>query len=163
MQSDFGHLVPFAQLAAVVVAAGGLVFTGWQFMRTRRTATLQQLLDFQSAIRERETALLDAVNGANADTAKSDQERQALVDLLDCLEVYAAAINGRLIAGVAREIVTDKLIDCAVEFQHAHSWNEIIESSITSHVTYSHFRRFLGAHRKEISRRSVAKVASGND
>lgn len=98
---------------------------------------------------ERESAL--AMN-------KDDAAKQlhALIEFLNFLEIYSAAINSRLFVGVAREIVQEKILDSIIELENLPHWHEEIEKSITSATTYKHLRLFIGTHRRTIGTRRSA-------
>lgn len=149
---SIADLVPYAQIGGTFAAALGLLLNAWQFSRSRRTAALQQIQDFYKSTTERELALANA----NGDERKL---RHAFIEFLNFLEVYAAAINGKMFFGIAREIVSDKLIDSIVVLEGSRQWHDEIEKSITSVVTYKHLRLFITQHRRTIiSRTSIANA-----
>jgi hypothetical protein len=86
---------------------------------------------------------------------KDDEPKQlhAFIEFLNFLEIYSAAINARLLVGVARELVQDKLLDCAVILENSPYWQEEIEKSKTSETTYKHTTLFTGKYRKAIAAR----------
>lgn len=94
---------------------------------------------------EREAALRDAEN-----------KRHAFVEFMNFLEVYAAASNERLITGVAREFVNDKLIDSIVLLQQSKSWHQEVATSVNSEVVYKHLLTFARRHRRLIATRDQA-------
>jgi hypothetical protein len=141
--SDF---VPYAQIGSSLAAAAGLVLTAWQLRRARTTATLQSLQEFFKASNEREAALAEA----------QGNKRHAFIEFMNFLEVYSAAANGGLLAGVTLEIINDKLIDSIVVLMQLGHWHEVIGGSITSPITYKHLRKFIGRHRKTIDGRYAA-------
>jgi hypothetical protein len=139
--------VPYAQIVSSSAAAIGLFFTAWQFWRSRKTTTLQNLQEFFKSVIEREAAL------AHAPT--DEKKRHAFVEYLDFLEVYSAAVVGGLFIGVAKELVRDKLMDSIITLERAPDWHDIIVKSVTSEITYKYLRRFVEKHRKILrSRRS---------
>jgi hypothetical protein len=141
--SDF---VPYAQIGSSLAAAVGLVLTAWQLWRARTTATLQSLQEFYKACNEREAALAEA----------EGDKRHAFIEFMNFLEIYSAAANGGLLAGVTLELVNDKLIDSIVVLMQLGHWHKTIEGSITSSVTYKHLRQFIGQHKKTIDGRYAA-------
>ena len=140
------------QAAGTFLAAAGLLLNAYQTYRGRKTATLQHLQEFMKAMNEREAALA----GAQGDPAK---QRHALVEFMNFLEIYSAAINMHLLVGVAREIVEDKLVDSVVELENAPQWHGEIDQSIRSSATYTQLARFMRKHRSVIQSRAsvVAK------
>lgn len=90
------------------------------------------------AMNEREAALA---------ATKDDpvKQRHAFVEFMNFLEIYAAAINTRLLVGVAREIVEDKIVDSLVELTNAPQWHDDIEQSMRSSATYTHLRKLASA------------------
>jgi hypothetical protein len=148
------EFLPYAQVGSTIAAAVGLFINGWQFWRSRKTTTLQQIQDFFKAMNEREAALGLAEN----DHAKE----HALVEFLNFLEVYSAAVNVGLFMGVARELVCDKIIDSIVVIDGAPTWHGKIEKSITSNVTYKHISKFMRSHKRTIHARTVAAIQAEN-
>ena len=132
--------VPYAQIGSSLAAAAGLCFTAWQMRKARTVAILQSLQEFFKASNERESALADATG----------DKRHAFIEYLNFLEVYSAASNSALFAGVTRELVTDKLIDSIVVLKTAVHWHDEIERSITSVITYKHLRMFMQKHRRSV-------------
>jgi hypothetical protein len=141
--SDF---VPYAQIGSGLAAAVGLILTAWQLWRARTTATLQSLQEFFKTSNEREAALAKA---------KGDK-RHAFIEFMNFLEVYSAAANSGLLAGVTLELVNDKLIDSIVVLMQLGHWHEVIGGSITSPITYKHIRKFIERHKKTIDGRYTA-------
>ncbi|MDH2406811.1 hypothetical protein QCM77_44330 [Bradyrhizobium sp. SSUT18] len=147
-------LLPYAQLGASTAAAIGLLLSSWQFWRSRKATTLQHIQDFLKSMNEREAALADSQD----DPAK---QRHAFVEYLNFLEVYAAAVNGRLFVGVARELVCEKIVDSLVVLDAAPDWHQQIESSISSGSTYSHIRKFMSRYRHTFDTRKAASLVAG--
>jgi hypothetical protein len=98
---------------------------------------------------EREAAL-----AANKDDAP--KQLHAFIEFLNFLEIYSAAMNARLLAGVARELVQDKLLDCAVILESSPYWQAEIEKSKTSETTYKHTKLFTRKYSKVIAARMRA-------
>jgi hypothetical protein len=146
-----GDLVPYAQVASTLLAGVGLFFTARQVFRARSIAILQALQEFFKASREREEALKTAADEAS--------HRHAFVEFLNFLELYSASSNKQLLSGVARELVTDKLIDDIVVLMQLPAWHPEVERSRTSEVTYKHIVEFISKNRKTIDARySVARA-----
>jgi hypothetical protein len=120
-----------AQIASGICAAIGLTFVGWQLWRTRQARALEALQKFIEEMNRREAALRDATD-----------KRHALIEFLNFLEVYAAASRTRLVSGVAREFIDDKLIDSIVILQQSAHWHETIADSINSEIVYKYLRTF---------------------
>jgi hypothetical protein len=137
-------IIQHASAVGLLIAAGGLFFTGWQSLRTRKNTELQHLQEFFKATNEREAALA---------TTQGDAKRHALVEFMNFLEVYSAATNASLFIGVARELTRDKIIDSIIVLESVPHWHDEIDKSITSIVTYKHLRRFIRKNRREIARR----------
>ena len=96
---------------------------------------------------ERERALANAHD--------DEERRHALVEYLNFLELYAAALNGRLLVEVAREVVTDKVMDSLLTIQRAPEWHGEIENAVSSESTFSHLCRFIRYHRHTMQTRVV--------
>ncbi len=101
------------------------------------------------AMNEREAAL----SATKDDLAK---QRHAFVEFMNFLEIYAAAVNTKLLVGVAREIVEDKIVDSIVEVMITPQWHDDIEQSIRSPTTYTHLGRFIRKRRPAINSQADA-------
>ncbi len=99
-------LAQIAQVVGVIAAASAATFAGIQMMLARRAAVLQSLQEFFKIASERERALLAA--------ASLDEKEHAFVELLNFLEVYAAAYDGGLFGSLTKELVNDKLLDAVI-------------------------------------------------
>jgi hypothetical protein len=143
------EFLPYAQVGGTFAAAIGLFISAWQFWRNRKAATLQHLQDFFKSMNEREAALA---------AGQGDARRQvhAFVEYLNFLEVYSAAVNDKLFIGVAKELVSDKIIDSLVILDATPEWHDQIESSITSKVTYKHIAEFIARNRRTFDARKSA-------
>jgi ATP-dependent DNA ligase len=124
-----------------------VIFAAYQVWLGRRTAVLQALQEFFKTISERERAFA---------SASSEQRENAFVDFLNALELYAAAYIKRLVTGVSRELVKDKLIDSLVLIEGAPHWHEKIEDAVTSQPTFKYLKRFVTKHRAIVNARSAA-------
>ncbi len=96
--------VPWVQVASglaasvsAFVACVTTIFVVVQFVRLRRTSALQALQDFTKTITERERAIVRA--------SDTEERRLAFWELVNFLEMNAAAYNGGLYIGPAAEIV----------------------------------------------------------
>jgi hypothetical protein len=136
-------------VGGTIAAAIGLFINAYQVWRNRKAATLQHLLDFLKAMNEREAAIA-------ANKLDGPKQLHAFIEFLNFLEIYSAAINARLLVGVAREIVQDKLLDCAVILENSPYWQDEIEKSKTSETTYRHTTLFTHNYRSVIAARKRA-------
>ena len=125
-----------------------MIFAAYQLRLGRRIAVLQALQEFFKTISERERAFASASEG--------DREN-AFVDFLNALELYAAAYIKRLITGVSRELVRDKLIDSLALIENAPHWHEKIEEAVTSEPTFKYLKAFLTKYRSIVSARQAAR------
>jgi hypothetical protein len=142
--------VPYAQIVSSSAAAIGLFVTAWQFWRSRRTTTLQNLQDFFKAVIEREAALAFATD--------DEKQHHAFNEYTDFLELYSAAVMGGLFVGVAKELVSDKLIDSIITLERVPQWHGIIDTSVTSVVTYKYIVAFIAKHRKVLAARRLSSA-----
>jgi hypothetical protein len=127
-----------------LLAFGGLVFAAAQIRQARRTAALQALQEFIRSGNERERAILNATASTPA------EQHHAFVELLNFLEMYAAAENGKLLVGIAKELVRDKLLDSLAIIDAQARWREVMEKAVITDVNFSHLARFIAAHRDEL-------------
>jgi hypothetical protein len=145
--------VQIAQVVGAVAAASAAIFAGRQMMQARRTAALQSLQEFLKVATERERALLTA--------AGADAQEHAFVELLNFLEVYAAAHNSSLFGGVSKELVGDKLLDAIILLEQSQQWHPQIEAAITSETTFKYLRKFIASNRTLIqTKRAIAHEAA---
>jgi hypothetical protein len=151
---QISQLVPYAQVAGTFAAAAGLFVNAWQFWRSGRKTTLDHLQDFLAAMNEREATLAET----KGDESK---QRHAFVEYLNFLEVYSAALNGGLFIGVAREIISDKILDSIVAVESYTHWHSEIEKSITSRTTYKHIRLLMEKQRPTIDALRYAALKAG--
>jgi deoxyhypusine synthase len=142
--------VPYAQIVSSSAAAIGLFVTAWQFWRSRKTTTLQNLQDFFKSVIEREAALAQATD--------DPRRRHAFNEYIDFLEVYSAAVMGGLFTGIAKELVCDKLIDSIVTLERAPQWHDVIDTSVTSVITYKYIVAFMAKHRKVLAARRLSSA-----
>jgi Mg/Co/Ni transporter MgtE len=134
------------QLIAALAAVGGLLFVGRQIRDARKTADLTALFEFLKDITKREDRFLNAASG---------EKRQAFNELLNFLEVTAAADNNNLFHKTTRTIVIDKICTSIAEIQEAPSWHNEICFAVRSSTTFVELRKFMERNRKAISDRVV--------
>lgn len=133
-----------------VAAAGGLFFTAWQMVRSRRVADLQALQKFFDGLSEREAALAQARDDAAAQT-------HAFNEFLNFLEVYASAHNRKLVGSGSEEMVRHKLEDSYIELAEAKDWHPLIERALDRSTTFGEIVEFIRRHRKEIAQRRAER------
>ena len=131
------------QVLAGGSAVIGLVFVGLQIRAARRTADIQTLQEFNRSTIEREFAFLNADN--------SNRKEQAFVELLNFLEVNAAAFNGRLLPAVSRKIIRDSLANSIAAIQLAPAWAEKFGDLVRTISTFEELGRFMRTERKAIN------------
>jgi hypothetical protein len=133
---------------AAAIAAASAAFAGVQLWLARRTAVLQVLQQFDKTANDRESSL------GSADTNRAQQH--ALHELLNFLELYAGICNRKLVTGLARELVRDRLIDSVVVIERAEAWHEAIDRAVFHETTFSELRTFLERNRRRLNERRVA-------
>jgi hypothetical protein len=141
------------QAISAIVAASALVFTGLQWRQSRRVAVFQSLQEFYKVIVERERALLEAKNDA--------EHKYAFEEFLNVLELYASALNHRMLKDPAKEFVFDKLlVSVAIIEEHLGGTGKAIEDHITSHTAYKDLRKLISANPGALQQRreALAKV-----
>ena len=140
---NMADYVPYAQITSTLAAATAMSLTSLQLYRNRAVSTLQTLTEFLKASTERHEAFAQATEG----------RQNAFNEFMEFLEVHSGASNGRLIAGVAREIVNDKLTDAIVLLRNTDEWRVAMKNTDGGRETYKHLRRFKKLHRKAIDKR----------
>jgi len=130
-----------------MVAAGasvvGLVFVGLQIRAARLTADIKILQEFNRSTIEREFAFLNA--------GDDDRKEQAFVELINFLEINAAAFNGRLLPSVSRKIVRDSLANSIAAIQMAPQWAEKFEDAVRTATTFDELGIFMRAEKATIN------------
>ena len=129
------ELLPYAQVGSTLLVGLGLFINAVQYWRGRKLSTLQHILDFFKSTNEREASLADAQD--------ENARRHAFVEFLNFLEIYSAAVNSNVFAGVADELVRDKLIDTIDVLESFPQWHHEVAKSKTSATTYKQLARFI--------------------
>jgi predicted butyrate kinase (DUF1464 family) len=143
MAINWDMVAALGQVASALVSFGGLWFVGWQIQAARKTADLQSLQEFVRSTAECEAALLNAVDEAWT---------KAFFELINHLEMQAAAVNGRLYPKVTREIVREKLRDTIAMIEAASHTHDRLQEAISTPTTFEHLIRFMRRERAEIDR-----------
>jgi len=138
----------WATAATGVAAVVGLFFTGYQIWRTGRATDLRALQEFGREAREREHALV----GASTELAAW---KIAFNDLLNFLEIHAAALNRNLFGYGSRTVVWDKVVDLIAMLNAETGVHRHIEEAMLSEATFTEFRKFIKLNAKEIEHRRV--------
>ncbi|MCU1276238.1 MAG: hypothetical protein JWO48_3669 [Bryobacterales bacterium] len=147
-----------AQLAATLIAVGGLFVSACQMYRARlvaeqsqRVADLQALQRFFDGVFEREAALQDAGGDAGI-------QRRTFNELLTFLEVHASAHNKNLFGSGSEEMVRHKLEDSVIELEVAEAWHPLIEAALDRSTTLAELSTFIGRHKPEINERKAERA-----
>lgn len=147
---DWAMVAAVSQAIAAVAAVFGLWFVGCQIRYARKTADLQALQEFLKGVTGREDRLL------NPDP---NEKKQAFNELLNFLEVSAAADNKDLFPETTRSIVVDKLCTSIAEIQEAPACHDQICEAVRSSTTFIELGKFMKRNRKAINDR-VAELRS---
>ena len=123
------------QCVASATAIVGLGAIWWQVKESRKASDLLALQAFLKDAREHEGALLRA--------ASDDEKDSAFVDLLNFLELYAAAYNGKLFPKISRRIVRLKLRDTLSIIQKNELWHNKLIAAMTSPDTFEELSKFM--------------------
>lgn len=138
-----------ATVAAVILAAVGLMATALSVRSQARSNDLNSLFLVTTQIREAEARFRDSGGDPEAN-------RDELVHYLNLLETLAAAVNGALFGRVTRRIACDRLVnDIAILIANERS-RSCIQTAITSEETFQELARFEKKHRAAI--RSLARI-----
>lgn len=151
MTSDTIEIISaIAESVAAGAAVLALWFIGSQIKQARKTSDLLTLQAFLKDAKEHENALI---------TAKSDEEKnQAFIELLNFLEVYAAALNNKLVPKVSKDFVHQKIRDSIVLIQSAPEWHPLLQGAITSLETFDALSKFMKDNKSEIGKLQNARV-----
>ena len=131
------------QMVAAGASVVGLVFVGLQIRAARLTADIKILQEFNRSTIEREFAFLNA--------GDDDRKEQAFVELINFLEINAAAFNGRLLPSVSRKIVRDSLANSIAAIQMAPQWAEKFEDAVRTATTFDELGIFMRAEKATIN------------
>lgn len=147
MTNDIGSLSSsFPAWLQAIAAFLGLLFVGWQIRLARKSSDLQTLMQFVENFRQHEHRLL---------SSKSSEERKvAFVDLLNLLETWAAAYNGKLLRGESRKMAELKLRDALALIQADKNLGEEFVDSMSSEDTFSGIHKFYTKNSKSIDEMS---------
>lgn len=140
---DWAVIGNFAQAVAAGVSVFALIFVGYQIYAARNSTDLVSLIEFQRSISNQEDRFLHASDNA--------EKNQAFVELLNILEVYAAAINGRLLHGISRSLVADKLRDAIALIELDPAWAAKFNQVRTTGTTFSSLDKFRTRERSKIN------------
>lgn len=121
----------------------GLVFVGFQIRAARRAADIQILQEFNRSTIEREFEFLNAHDG--------NRKEQAFVELLNFLEINAAAFNGGLLPSVSRKIIRDSLANSIAAIQLAPQWAETFGNAVRTVSTFEELGHFMSAEKTTIN------------
>jgi hypothetical protein len=134
-----------AQVGATMVSFGGMVFVGLQLRQGQRSGDLTSLLTFRRDTDTAEEAFV---------LADSERKDDAFHDLMNHLECYAGAYNGKLFAKTTKKFVKGKLCDSIVVIQNQPSWASKMDGLLTSPRTFAELRRFCEKNRRMIQKTS---------
>jgi hypothetical protein len=137
----------FACVAAFIAAVSAAIAC-LQIALARRTAVIQVLQTFDKAASDREASLSLAADEVTKD--------HAFNELMNFLELYAGICNRKLVTGLARQLVQDRLIDSVVVIERAKAWHQAIDDAVFHETTFVELRTFLRRNRKEFDKRRVA-------
>ncbi len=138
-----------AQVVATIASVAGLVFVGRQIRDANKTSDLRALYDF--------AARAEAIE-ARLNEAPDDRVRTRVVyELLNFLEVTAAAYRRRLFGKASHEIARDKLIDSLAVIWTTPEMLPIIEAGVTSSTAFMEICAFISENREAIDGLVAAK------
>jgi hypothetical protein len=134
------------QLFAAAAAIAGLFFLGAQVRAGRRVADVQILQEFARETTAREYALVQAEGDA--------QKQRAFVEYLNFLEIYAGAMNGKLLPSMSRKLIGDSLSNARATIQTNATWSDQFAAAIRTTSTFDEVGRFLSENRKAVSEKA---------
>ncbi len=149
MTIDWTVVASIGQAVAAIVSIFALVFLGCQIKDERNSADVTSLIEFVRVITDRENIILAA-----DETAKD----RAFIELLNFLEVYAAATNNRLLLRASRRIVIEKLRDAIALIECIPPWSDKLNDAMTTKTTFAELRKFATRERTEINQIIVEKA-----
>jgi chorismate mutase len=130
------------QVVAAVSSVAGLFFVGVQIRSARKVADIKTLQEFNRGTQERELALLNAQDNI--------RKEQAFVELLNFLEVNAAALNGNSFPPISRRIVKDSLATSIAAIQIEPAWAGKFSDAIRTISTFEELGLFMRREKKSI-------------
>ena len=141
-----------AQVLAAFASVVALGFVGLQIRSARTVADLTALQEFWRNITKQERKLSDP------DTTK---KQMAFLELLNFLEITAAAVNDKLYPKVSRRIVRDKLQSSVAALECAPDWHKMFLDAVATPTTFSELLKFMGRDRRQI-KETVAMMKGKN-
>ena len=140
--ADWTAVAAIGQIASAVATAFGLPFVGYQIWLGRKATDLQSLQAFNSDTQRCEHAF---------DVADVDQSKvRAFRDLLNHLELYAAALNDGLLNKTSTRFVESKLCDAIALIEASPRWLAALEESVTNEQTFDDMATFRQRHATRI-------------
>jgi len=151
---DFGWsgwvgLGAIGQIAAAAASVIGLFFIWLQIRAARRAADFDHLIHILHEVVVREDALVSAPGPV--------EKRRAFFEFANLLEVFAAAINHRLLPPAARRVVRGQLVDSLVEIEVASEWHSVLQEGLTSVATWEELAKFVHRERGAIAAASLRR------
>ena len=124
-----------------VITVPALVVIAWQLSTAQKTSDLQALEKFYSDISERERAL---------DQICDKKKEWALIEFLNCIEIYCAAYNNGLFQKVSKEVVRSKLRDVVAVINNSPQIFPLFKKITTSHDTFKELQKFSSNQKEGI-------------
>lgn len=142
---DWNAVSAVGSILAGFSAFAGLLFIGIQIKAARKTADLQALQTFLQDTQKYEERLLAAKD--------SSSKESAFNDLLNFLELNAAAMNDNLFSKTTRRMAMEKLADSILIIESAREWHDRFCSAMTTETTFEELSKFYKRERKYIDKR----------
>lgn len=134
------------QLIASAAAVAALGFVGWQIKLARKAADFSTLKNFLRDVKEYQDALLSAA---------PERKDAAFVEFMNFLEIYALALDQKLVPKVSRKLIAQTLCESLACIWNAPKFHPLIENAYTSPETSKNLlilRRRMRARSKSLKR-----------
>jgi hypothetical protein len=136
-----------SQVVSSLAAAVGLIFTGWQVRRSKRSSDLLSIQTFLQESAKIEESLARA--------ASNEERQHFFVRFLNFFEMNAAADNEGLFYGISKKLVEDNLCSSIALIEVLPDWKGRFEASVTSATTFSELSKFMKVNRVRIATRKA--------
>ena len=129
------------QLIASAAAVAALGFVGWQIKLARKAADFSTLKNFLRDVKEYQDALLSAA---------PERKDAAFVEFMNFLEIYALALDQKLVPKVSRKLIAQTLCESLACIWNAPKFHPLIENAYTSPETFEKLIDFAKKNESKI-------------
>jgi hypothetical protein len=139
---DWEAVSYIATAISTVVAIIGFGAVTYQILQARKSSDLEGIQSFFSGITLREHEFITATI--------CDNKTKSFNELVNYFEVYALAINKKLLPKASRDLVIDKLIEGIALIHVDATWLTSYQSAKITPNTFCELEKFTNKYKKKI-------------